>query len=178
MGFGGGGSGSFVLPNHDHTNILADGGELLEGTSLIDGVTLQTWWTAEYATAKHLAPTIQQDVLTVNFTTTSGTHVDVTGLLLTMPNVTDGKALINCSFSIYNATVNSNSVVSMKVNAVQEGEEQLCTQGNGNEVHSSLFPLVVDCNGDVIQATVRVSGGGTTNIRVTESFMTSLEVYG
>ncbi len=49
MGFGGGGSGSFVLPNHDHTNILADGGELLEATSLIDGVTLQTWVSAEIA---------------------------------------------------------------------------------------------------------------------------------
>ena len=43
MGFGGGGSGSFVLPNHDHTNVLADGGELLEATSLIDGITLKAW---------------------------------------------------------------------------------------------------------------------------------------
>lgn len=43
MGFGGGGSGSFVLPDHDHTNGLADGGELLQATSLIDGITLQAW---------------------------------------------------------------------------------------------------------------------------------------
>ncbi len=50
MGFGGGGSGSFVLPNHDHTNVLADGGELLEATSLIDGVTLKAWLDAGLAT--------------------------------------------------------------------------------------------------------------------------------
>jgi hypothetical protein len=46
MGFGGGGSGSFVLPNHDHTNVLADGGELLEATTLIDGITLAAWMSA------------------------------------------------------------------------------------------------------------------------------------
>lgn len=178
MGFGGGGSGSFVLPNHDHTNILADGGELLEGTSLIDGVTLQTWWTGEYATAKHSAPTIQKDILTVNFTTASGIVVDVTGLVLTLPTVTDGKALTNTVFSIYNGTVNSNSAVSMKVDGVLEAQELLITQGNGNEISAVTYPLQVATSGQVIQATVRVSGGGTTNIRVTESFMTSLEVYG
>ncbi len=51
MGFGGGGSGSFVLPNHDHTNVLADGGELLEATTLIDGVTMKAWIDAEMLAA-------------------------------------------------------------------------------------------------------------------------------
>ncbi len=54
MGFGGGGSGSFVLPNHDHTNILADGSALDEAVSLInDGaadVTFNTWCNALIAT--------------------------------------------------------------------------------------------------------------------------------
>lgn len=43
MGFGGGGSGSFVLPNHTHTNVLADGGALVGATSLIDLETIDTY---------------------------------------------------------------------------------------------------------------------------------------
>ena len=50
MGFGGGGTGSFVLPDHLHTNALADGGALDEAVSLInDGaadVTFAAWMTA------------------------------------------------------------------------------------------------------------------------------------
>jgi|SaaInlV_100m_DNA_2_1039680.scaffolds.fasta_scaffold22421_2 hypothetical protein len=178
MGFGGGGSGSYSLQDHTHTSADEDGGELEEAVSLVDGSTLQTWWTAEYASAKHAIPTIQKDILTVNFTTASGTPVDVSGLVLTLPDVTDGKALVNTVFSIYNATVNSNSAVSMKVATVQEAQELMCTQGSGNEIHSATYPLQVETDGQVLQATVRVSGGGTTNIRVTESYMTSLEVYG
>ena len=56
MGFGGGGSGSFVLPNHDHTNVLADGGELLEAISLIDGITLKAWLDAAILTAVPFTP--------------------------------------------------------------------------------------------------------------------------
>ncbi len=43
MGFGGGGSGSFVLPNHTHTNVLLDGGSLEELVSLVDGATMKVW---------------------------------------------------------------------------------------------------------------------------------------
>lgn len=54
MGFGGGGSGAFSLPNHDHTNALLHGGALDEAVTLInDGgadVTLLSWWNGVYAT--------------------------------------------------------------------------------------------------------------------------------
>lgn len=43
MGFSGGGTGAFSLPDHTHTNTLLDGGELEKAVSLIDGDTLQTW---------------------------------------------------------------------------------------------------------------------------------------
>jgi hypothetical protein len=49
MGFGGGGSGSFVLPNHEHTNVLADGGALVGATSLVDAETLDAWFASEFA---------------------------------------------------------------------------------------------------------------------------------
>ncbi len=54
MGFGGGGSGSFVLPNHEHTNVLADGGELDEIVSLINNgatVTMKAWMDTAIAAA-------------------------------------------------------------------------------------------------------------------------------
>jgi hypothetical protein len=51
MGFGGGGSGSFVLPNHEHTNVLADGGALVGATSLVDAETLDAWFATEFASS-------------------------------------------------------------------------------------------------------------------------------
>ncbi len=51
MGFGGGGSGSFVLPNHLHTNGAADGGDLEEAVTLVDGATMLAWWNAKLAAA-------------------------------------------------------------------------------------------------------------------------------
>ncbi len=43
MGFGGGSSGSFSLPNHKHTNTLLDGGELKDLETLVDGATLNAY---------------------------------------------------------------------------------------------------------------------------------------
>lgn len=89
MGFGGGGSGSFVLPNHDHTNVLADGGELLEATSLIDGITLAAWIAANANGWRELYNSATMDtgvagiaeyeelmVIIVGTVETNGTNVD------------------------------------------------------------------------------------------------------
>ncbi len=93
MGFGGGGSGSFVLPNHTHTNALADGGALQELVSLVDATTIKAYSDAEYA-ANHVLPTIQEVTFATVFTTTSAVPVDVTGSTLTLPTVTNGKGLV------------------------------------------------------------------------------------
>ncbi|MBT6438146.1 MAG: hypothetical protein HOK72_00470 [Flavobacteriales bacterium] len=41
MGFGGGGSGSFVLPDHTHSSVLEDGGELERLVTKVDTETLE-----------------------------------------------------------------------------------------------------------------------------------------
>jgi len=44
MGFGGGGTGSFSLPDHLHTNALLAGGSLEELVTLVDGATMAAWF--------------------------------------------------------------------------------------------------------------------------------------
>lgn len=43
MGFTGGNTGAFSLPNHKHTNAALDGGEFDELVSLINGITFKAW---------------------------------------------------------------------------------------------------------------------------------------
>lgn len=73
MGFGGGGSGSFVLPNHDHTNVLADGGELDADVSLIhDGinaVTFDAWIAAKFASLGGKLEKLAEEILSGTSTT-------------------------------------------------------------------------------------------------------------
>ncbi len=105
MGFGGGGSGSFVLPNHKHTNILADGGELEELVSLVDGATMKVWVTAEAAAAKSVF-TEETDKLTSTFTTGSITKVPITGLSVVLGG--SGQALILGYITEYNTNLTTN----------------------------------------------------------------------
>jgi hypothetical protein len=93
MGFGGGGSGSFVLPNHLHTNGVADGGDLEELVSLIDGITFKAWLDAAIAASPATTQTVEKSG---DFTTTSTSVVDFTGMSITMPNVTNGKYMLSC----------------------------------------------------------------------------------
>jgi len=43
MPFGGGGTGSFSLPDHLHTDVVQDGGELERDVTLVDGETLEEY---------------------------------------------------------------------------------------------------------------------------------------
>jgi|APSaa5957512493_1039668.scaffolds.fasta_scaffold04521_8 hypothetical protein len=82
MGFSGGGTGSFVLPDHTHTNAIANGGALVGATSLVDAAVMDTYVYGE------LAPgTSQADEVTTNqvFSGTNGVLEDVTDMTLTMP---------------------------------------------------------------------------------------------
>ena len=152
MGFGGGGSGSFVLPNHDHTNVLADGGELLEATSLIDGITLKAWLdTAIAASVAANIPTIQHDSLGANVTTVSTSFVDITGLSITVPNKTNGKFMLtgvyvytnstsaNIRFRFVDDATNINAVVDTSI-AGNNATTTDCYTGNSNgQVVKSQF---------------------------------------
>ncbi len=162
MGFGGGGSGSFVLPNHDHTNVLADGGELLEATSLIDGITLKAWVDSAVAVSvAATAPTIQQSLMLVSFTTSSITYVDLTSCTLTMPAPT-GKAIIEWQCSWYHSVAGAMLWRFVDDGVAQGDSQQYHWTGGGYWVTSQSTYCTV-LNSQIVKIQVR-QGGGTLTI--------------
>jgi hypothetical protein len=160
MGFGGGGSGSFVLPNHKHTNVLADGGELEELVSLVDGATMKAWVTAEIAAGKTVF-TKETDRLTSIFSTVSATKVPITGLSVVLD--ASGQALINFYCSFYNTVAGSTiidvydgtNVIDGGLQGSDAGQEQMVTMGG-----------FMDMNSETIVCRTN-KGCGTANIRGT-----------
>ena len=55
MGFGGGGSGSFVLPNHTHSSVLEDGGELEKLITKVDTEILKDFPKMEFLDSNKLS---------------------------------------------------------------------------------------------------------------------------
>jgi len=72
MGFGGGGSGSFVLPDHTHSSVLDDGGELERLITKVDLDTLQTYRNFELLDAGILGSAA------ISYTFTPSTEIDFT----------------------------------------------------------------------------------------------------
>ncbi len=105
MGFGGGGSGSFVLPNHKHTNVLADGGALVGATSLIDLETIDAYFATEYALVK---PTFTNtSAANTSFSTGSTSLVNVTSAAVTLQATGKFLFVASCSGQITGTTVGS-----------------------------------------------------------------------
>jgi len=48
MGIGGGGTGTYSLQDHTHTNADEDGGALVGDTTLVDAETLDTWFNSSF----------------------------------------------------------------------------------------------------------------------------------
>ena len=180
MGFGGGGSGSFVLPNHDHTNVLADGGALDEAVSLInDGaadVTMLAWIQA-ILTAR--APTVQSVTLGASTSTTSAAKVDVTGMSITLPNVAGGKWIATFVIDMKNNnTAAWNSFQLVDGGTVLPANTVYQTHAI-NYDNSVTMCATGSCDGQVLKlqynrnvGTLSVMGAGQAN-----STMHSLEVY-
>ncbi len=92
MGFGGGGTGSFVLPNHTHTNAIANGGALVGATSLIDLETIDTYFASEYAAVKPIFTQTQSKDTT--FSTGSTVVTNITNCAITLQAA--GKYFLSC----------------------------------------------------------------------------------
>ena len=167
MGFGGGGSGSFVLPNHTHTNALADGGALPSATTLIDALTIQAYSDAEY-TANHVKPVVQQFHLGTIFSTSSATLVDITGMTLTLPTVTDGKAFICCTFTVSNSVTLTNSVVALLDDGVVVSQNQDYTFAAAYPYSDSVL-WTMDLDGSVLKCQT-LAGAGTTSIQASSGY--------
>ncbi len=171
MGFGGGGSGSFVLPNHKHTNVLADGGELEELVSLIDGITLKAWLDAAIITAKGTI-TSQEDAASA-FTTTSATYVDITGFSITVPNDA-GKSLITSQISGGLNIADAFSVRLMNDTTALGAYPVHNDTATAN--YGVTLAAIVDCDGQVVKTQLKTDGGATYTIQATFSKMYSFEV--
>ena len=178
MGFGGGGSGSFVLPNHTHTNVLADGGALSDLSSLVDAATMQVWFNTEYAATKPVIST-QIDTFATTFTTTSGTLIDITGFSLTLPNRANGTSAIFVQCFFTNTVTNSTS---LKIFDGGAGQTQYDIHPVGPNFRN-VFPLPAyfsDLSGQIIKVQTRTSGGSTLSILgttdVTASAISTLEI--
>lgn len=179
MGFGGGGSGAFSLPNHLHTNALLAGGALDEAVSLInDGVgdvTFITWINAILA-AK--APTRQRVVPGTNFSTTSLTLVDVTGYKITMPTVTNGKFLVNFVVNSHNTSLGAVNVYVL-VDDVTAKQPQQVSCPAANYVLINTLSLTGTQSGQAIKLQMKVNAGAGTvngtgdNVTVIESLEVS-----
>jgi hypothetical protein len=180
MGFGGGGSGSFVLPNHKHTNVLADGGALDEAISLInDGaadVTFSTWVNAKITSA-HTSPTIQRDELGANVTTTSVTFVDITGLSITVPNNT-GKFLITAGLNHFTVGAGATNRFRILDNSTAYAEGVVQTTTSTINTISTLVHAG-DNDGQVVKAQFLTSSGTlycAGSASGEKSYLVSLEV--
>ena len=173
MGFGGGGSGSFVLPDHTHTNAIADGGDLEDLVSLVDGATLQAWFDAEFALVKPVYSK-QTIVPTTAQTTTSTSLVDMTAGTLTLPTRTGGLAYISLNAEMENSTVDTKNMVALKIDTVDEANHSMVqTKANISESASTFG--VTDLDGGSVVARWKTSAGTVT---LRQTALISFEVGG
>ncbi len=157
MGFGGGGSGSFVLPNHKHTNVLADGGNLEELVSLIDGITLKVWLDAAIAAIP--VATAQAIGLTAgDFSTTSTSWVDVTGMSLTLPNTS--RVFLSTAFLMLNSS-NAAAQDFRYMNDSTAQKEGHFFQSNAGAWQPVATSMSGTCSGQVIKIQVKRLSAGT-----------------
>jgi hypothetical protein len=156
MGFGGGGSGSFVLPNHKHTNVLLDGGELEELVSLVDGATLNAWLAAKLLL---IAPTNQSITLSGDFTTVSTTVVDVTGMSLTVANRSNGKYIFNALIDMYCTSAGADCEFRLMHNATAQPYARQNQGGTGGIESIVNLPLTGNLDGAVVKLQCKTSAG-------------------
>ena len=155
MGFGGGGSGSFVLPNHTHTNVLADGGALVAATTLVGAATLDGWVDPK------LIATSDEVLKSGTFSTTSNTFVDVTGMTVTLPN-DDNKSII--TFQIFTQQIaNSDFVAQLVDNATAQNES--ATKYDGSIATNSMTLVhVAENDGQAIKLQIHSELGNSISV--------------
>lgn len=152
MGFGGGSTGAFSLPNHLHTNALQDGGDLERLVTLVDGNAFPTFST--------------QDIRpTTSFTTTSATLVDATGWTLTTANRVNVKSLISCILSFGTSAASQLMYAAWNVDGVVEKALQFYSSiATATGTYCVTMPLAVEIQNKVCKIQVGVSGGVTLTL--------------
>ena len=125
------------------------------------------WAAAGGATANSVQATI-----TSNFTTTSGTYVDITGLSITVPTITSGKAII-----VMTLNTNRSTTGGTQYELQDDGVSIAHTEKAYEFTSSSGRPVitcctVMDSDGSTVKARC-YTGGGTLTIYGSSSDFTS-----
>lgn len=151
MGFNGGNSGS--ITNHKHTNIAGDGGSL-DTTSLYNNVAFPFLKTL----------TKNRVVLGADFTMTSATLADVTGMTITVGNVAGG--IIDLAFFInYKGSAISTGMTGFTIvdNAVAQEKHAVDTEVTG-KFQQSCVPYTTTLAGQVVK--LQAGSDGVTTLTV------------
>jgi hypothetical protein len=158
MGFNGGGTGSFVLPDHTHTATDEDGGVLDADGTLVDAATLEA-----FVDSRLPAVATRQDVTVSGSQTfvTNDTFEDVTGLAITMPNNTN-KSLVVFTVEWLSAAVGGSCFIRLVNDGVAEDDFLMQVATAGRPIVTTL-PLVVDNDGQII----KVQATRTSSITLT-----------
>ena len=171
MGFGGGGSGAFSLPDHDHTNAALDGGELSDLVTLVDGVTLQSWLQTHIRATKQLSETASNQNITL------GSFVDVTNLTLTMPN-NHNKSIVCFDLMWYSAVLGAEAWFQILDDGVAQSPFRVSNPvANYNNGLSKSY--VCENNGQVVKLQARTASSNAYYIRGGSNYIstvTSLEL--
>jgi hypothetical protein len=203
MGFSGGGSG--ILLNHTHDGTLAANGGPLDFKNITqssmsagsitqsDGVHLQELGIGlaaqslqvnagatalEYYTpSDHVSTSIQQVEMGADFTTTSGTFVDITGLTFTALNNAFNSYshfLISWGCDVTNITV----WFQIMDNITAHAGVTFYNQHNGVDDLNSYasIPHSLDNDGQVVKAQTHGNGVATVTIKSTSAWRSFIEV--
>jgi len=101
--------------------------------------------------------------ITSDFTTTSDTQADVTGLTMTMANRANGFALVDASIECRHSAVGG-SIILRFVNDGVNSKEHHIDENTANYNKSFSFPITVPLDGQIVKVQAR-TGASTLTIR-------------
>jgi hypothetical protein len=150
MGFSGGGTSPVTA--HKHTNASGQGGALEKLVTLVDSDTLQVTLTNVTSVF-----TTQRATLVSNFTTTSTSLVDITGITITLPSRTGLKSMVTANLEVSNDTGANLTYIKMVSNGVSQGFYEQA--GLANELRESSYTTVDGGAGEIVKMQVGETGG-------------------
>jgi len=100
---------------------------------------------------------------TASFSTSSTTFVDITGMSLTKPDITDGKCMLVCEGTIDNSSVNEATALGLDDNATVVAVQSCVTDNAGLEFPISIAD-VSEADGETAKGVLKSHSSGTARI--------------
>ncbi len=185
MGFGGGGSGSFVLPNHTHTAVLQDGGVLGGASSLVDAETLDAWFVSEFAKSMALE-SVGKMSLIETYTEASATGTNKVFENIVYHSENDACLILDCTFTPSAGTaltcvISNTTGASYFFNALRYNSASVTHYTGSSATTATLAPSVAFVSYDSVRVKTMFSledGSVTRNITWNSEFNQSAGVMG